>query len=138
MGSRGRMVALATNIKKANKKLTIDDLIRMYESDGITPDFLLEAGAIESIPASFYTKLAALHTEHTAAQSQKPIVGVDGLAPTKLLYYEDESTREFEATVLRVVDKRYVALDQTAFYPRGGGQEPDKGKLDNYEVVEVF
>ena len=50
------MVALATNIKKANKQLTIDDLIRMYESDGITPDFLLEAGAIESIPASFYTK----------------------------------------------------------------------------------
>lgn len=138
IGSRGRMVALATNIKKANKKLTIDDLIRMYESDGITPDFLLEAGAIESIPASFYTKLAALHTEHTAAQSQKPIVGVDGLSPTKLLYYEDESTREFEATVLRVVDKRYVVLDQTAFYPRGGGQEPDKGKLDNYEVVEVL
>ena len=29
-------------------------------------------------------------------------------------------------------------LDQTAFYPRGGGQEPDKGKLDNYEVVEVL
>jgi alanyl-tRNA synthetase len=30
-----------------------------------------------------------------------------------------------------------VVLDQTAFYPRGGGQEPDTGELDGGKVLEV-
>ena len=64
------MYALATYIRKADKKLTIDDLIKMYESDGITPEYLLEAGAIQSIPSSFYTKLAELHSEQAAADSK--------------------------------------------------------------------
>jgi alanyl-tRNA synthetase len=52
------------------------------------------------------------------------------------LYYEDESIREFEAKVLKVVGK-HVVLDQTAFYPRGGGQEPDTGEISGAKVVEV-
>lgn len=137
MESRERMHALATYIKKANKILTIDNLIEMYESDGITPEYLLEAGAIESVPDSFYTTLAGLHSERAASQIQKQLLGLDGLPATRLLYYEDETIHEFEATVLKVIDKRYVVLDQTAFYPRGGGQEPDNGKLDTFGVVEV-
>jgi alanyl-tRNA synthetase len=45
--------------------------------------------------------------------------------------------REFHAKVLKVVDGKYVVLDQTAFYPRGGGQEPDTGEIDSAKVVEV-
>jgi alanyl-tRNA synthetase len=137
LGSRERMSALATYIRKARKKLTIDDLIKMYESDGVTPEYLLESGAIQSIPPNFYTKLAELHSEQAARHSQKPILGLEGLPATRLLYYEDETNHEFEATVLKVIDNKFVVLDQTAFYPRGGGQEPDKGKLDSFEVIEV-
>jgi alanyl-tRNA synthetase len=103
--SRERMNALASYIKKANKKLTIDNLIEMYESDGITPEYLLEAGAIESVPDSFYTTLAGLHSERAASQVQ-PLPGLDSLPATRLLYYEDETIHEFEATVLKVIDKR--------------------------------
>ena len=137
LGSRERMSALAIYIRKVRKKLTIDDLIKMYESDGVTPEYLLESGAIQSIPSNFYTKLAELHSEQAARHSQKPILGLEGLPATRLLYYEDETNHEFEATVLKVIDNKFVVLDQTAFYPRGGGQEPDKGKLDSLEVVEV-
>jgi alanyl-tRNA synthetase len=137
LGSRERMSALATYIREARKKLTIDDLIKMYESDGVTPEYLLESGAIQSIPSNFYTKLAELHSEQAARYSQKPILGLEGLPATRLLYYEDETNHEFEATVLKVIGNKFVVLDQTAFYPRGGGQEPDKGKLDSLEVVEV-
>ena len=28
-------------------------------------------------------------------------------------------------------------LDKTSFYARGGGQEPDHGTIDNFEVVDV-
>jgi alanyl-tRNA synthetase len=137
LGSRERMSALATYIREARKKLTIDDLIKMYESDGVTPEYLLESGAIQSIPSNFYSKLAELHSEQAARHSQKPILGLEGLPTTRLLYYEDETNHEFEATVLKIIDNKFVVLDQTAFYPRGGGQEPDKGKLDSLEVDDV-
>ena len=138
IGSRERMSAIATSIKSSKKKVTVDDLIRMYESDGITPDFLMEVGAIENIPSTFYTKLAELHTTQTASQVQKPIYGLDGLLPTRLMYYEDKSIREFTSKVLKVIENKYVILDQTAFYPRGGGQEPDSGEIDGVKVVDVI
>jgi alanyl-tRNA synthetase len=38
--TRQRMNTIASTIRKNDKQLTVDDLIRLYESDGITPDFL--------------------------------------------------------------------------------------------------
>ena len=52
---------------------------------------------------------------------------------TKLLYYDDAYQRSFEATVTAVDASNEtvrVALDQTAFYPGGGGQPTDKGWLE--------
>ncbi len=139
VGSRERMNTISASLKaKQAGSLSVTDLIRLYESDGITPDFLVEQGVIASVPQTFYTNLAELHTSQAAAgQASKPIRGLEGLPATRLLFYEDESIREFEAKVLRVVDGKYVVLDQTAFYPRGGGQEPDTGELSGVKVVEV-
>jgi alanyl-tRNA synthetase len=139
VGSKERMNAIATSIKSAKKKLAVNDLIRMYESDGITPDFLMEVGAIESIPSSFYTNLAELHISQTSSQNQKTInLSLDDILPTRLLYYQDVSIREFTSEVIRVVDNKYVILDQTAFYPRGGGQEPDSGEINGINVIDVI
>ena len=135
--SRERMYTVATSLKTSKKgELTVDDLIRLYESDGITPDFLVEQRVIQGVPSTFYTKLAELHTNLAAGQAAKPIHGLDGLPATKLLYYEDEMIREFKAKVLKIIDG-YVVLDQTAFYPRGGGQEPDTGEIASAKVIEV-
>jgi len=49
---------------------------------------------------------------------------------TRLLYYEDAYLKELEARVLAVkkLDGQYgLVLDQTAFYPAGGGQPADTG-----------
>lgn len=137
VGSRERMDSIANSLIKTKKTLTTEDLIRMYESDGITPDFLVEAGIIESIPPSFYSKLAELHGSQKVLQEDKKYESVEHLQPTKLLYYEDESIREFSGKILKVINNNYIVLDQTAFYPRGGGQEPDFGEIEGMKVTDV-
>jgi len=60
---------------------------------------------------------------------------------TKALYLADSYLRECSATVTSVKDGKYVALDQTIFYPKGGGQPNDLGKVlkenEVYDVVYV-
>jgi alanyl-tRNA synthetase len=131
------MDSIARSLAKSKKQITTDDLIRMYESDGITPDFLIETGIIENIPSTFYTKLAELHGAQKNLEELKAFEFVEHLPPTRLLYYEDESIRDFSARVLKVVKNNYVVLDQTAFYPRGGGQEPDFGEIEGIRVTDV-
>ncbi|MCX8194945.1 MAG: alanyl-tRNA editing protein AlaXM [Candidatus Micrarchaeota archaeon] len=45
------------------------------------------------------------------------------------LYLLDSYLRSCEAEVISVKEGRQVALDRTVFYPRGGGQPSDTGKL---------
>lgn len=47
---------------------------------------------------------------------------------TKLLYHGDDYLRQFEARVI-AVEERSIALDETAFFPGGGGQMADRGVL---------
>ena len=135
--TRQRMNDIASTIRKNGKQLNVDDLIRLYESDGITPDFLKEVNVITEIPSNFYVKLSELHNINQKPLYTPTIEGLEGLSPTKLLYYEDSSIRQFDAQILKIKGN-YVILDQTSFYPRGGGQEPDKGLIGDARVLEVI
>jgi misacylated tRNA(Ala) deacylase len=49
---------------------------------------------------------------------------------TELLYHTDAFLKEFDAIITAVYpEQRAVVLDQTAFYPGGGGQPSDFGSL---------
>ena len=116
-----------------NSKPSVDDLIRLYESDGITPDYLREINAIQYIPSEFYTKLADLH--QTTKPRERDQIPLEGLPDTELLFYGDDPS-EFTAKVIDVIGDQ-VVLDKTSFYARGGGQEPDMGVIAGFNVLDV-
>jgi Ser-tRNA(Ala) deacylase AlaX len=55
---------------------------------------------------------------------------------TKRLYWEDPYKKDFDAKIV-VINGNEVVLDQTCFYPRGGGQVSDTGSIDSTRVTEV-
>lgn len=60
----------------------------------------------------------------------------------QLLYLEDSYLSSFETVVKSVnIDEGYIILQQTAFHPQGGHQEPDTGTIQNgsgnWEVSSV-
>ncbi len=56
---------------------------------------------------------------------------------TRKLYWDEPYARHFAATVLNV-EGQNVALDQTLFYPRGGGVANDTGTLNGVRVLETL
>ena len=57
---------------------------------------------------------------------------IEETPPTQLLYYKDAYIREFDAKVLKIQkpnEEYQIVLDQTAFYPLGGGQPADTGVI---------
>ncbi|MFB0567268.1 MAG: alanine--tRNA ligase, partial [Candidatus Bathyarchaeia archaeon] len=128
-------------------QVPIDKLIQLYDSHGLPPEVVAETakeeGVTVNLPEEFYGMIAKSHIQAPVKEAETPLRELEpkllGLPPTRMLYYEDPYLREFEARVLRVLNDKYVVLDQTIFYPEGGGQPPDQGFLKfNGEQTEVL
>lgn len=57
---------------------------------------------------------------------------------TKKLYQQDVYLQQCESTILKLLDENLVVLDQTVFFPVGGGQGCDLGTIAQIDVQEVF
>ncbi|MBQ8539733.1 MAG: hypothetical protein IJ433_08795 [Ruminococcus sp.] len=56
------------------------------------------------------------------------------------LYENDSYIKEFDATVLSCDECKngyLITLDKTAFFPEGGGQQADKGTINDIDVLDV-
>ncbi|MGG3306740.1 alanyl-tRNA editing protein [Paenibacillus lautus] len=59
---------------------------------------------------------------------------------TKKLYYESAYIREWETRITRRLEREdgtYLVMEETAFYPHGGGQPCDLGWIDKIPVLDV-
>jgi alanyl-tRNA synthetase len=136
MARGGRIVQkLAGTYRSKAQPIPAKELVVLYDSHGIPPEMVREIasqeGASVDLPDNFYSMIATLHSRSVETEEntlEKYRVRVQSLPPTRLLYYEQPDEMEFEAEVLEYVDG-YVVLDQTLFYPEGGGQPSDTGHL---------
>ncbi len=126
-----------------DKKLSTDDLITLYDSQGIAPELLAEeavkVGKRVQVPENFYSLVAARHEEKEGEviTERKEKIPIGKIPPTDALYFDDYVRSSFDAKVLEIVDNN-VILDQTVFYPVSGGQLADHGTLNGVKVVDVF
>jgi alanyl-tRNA synthetase len=138
-------------LRRGASGLSLDELIELYDSHGVPPEVVAEVGRREGVevvvPGDFYNRLAAKHSRAPARRVEERVKvpaevveAVRGLSPTRQLFHEDPYLREFTSRVVKVVGE-YVVLEETAFYPEGGGQETDTGYLffggSAYRVVDT-
>jgi len=135
--TKERTKKIVEKITTSGKKVDEEEMTKLYDSDGVTPEMLVEAGLDVKIPADFYVKITERHMSQKKEEETKPF-DVSDIPPTKILYYDTPEVLEFKAKVLKVFDGRFVALDQTAFYPEQGGQKYDTGYINDKRIIRVF
>jgi len=143
---------ISNELKAKNiQEIPVETLTELYDSHGLPPEIVKETAEKEDLqinaPEDFYALVAQRHmqTSKPTEEKVKPEEWLESqvsqLPETQALYYKDQYMREFEAKVIKVIDKENVVLDQTCFYPEGGGQPADSGYLafgnSKVDVVDV-
>jgi alanyl-tRNA synthetase len=119
------------------KEIKEDEMLRLYESNGITIDDIKIAAEMEgkeiTLPEKFYSDINKMKKRKTE-KTDYSFIG--GIGATKKLFY-DEKMKKARGEVIKVVKPDKLILNQTIFYPEMGGQKSDRGKINDHNVINV-
>lgn len=142
--SRGTKIVqkIARSYKAKSQRVPLKEIITLYDSHGISPEIIRDVaaaeGAVIELPDNFYSLIADMHSESRKEEVPDRFgryrERIRGLPATRKLYYEQPCDMEFDAMVIDSFDG-WVVLDQTLFYPEGGGQPSDTGMLISAESM---
>ncbi len=136
-------ISLVERTIEKKKRIEKNDLIEFYDSHGVPPEITIDLAKKKGIevemPEDFYAELASRHVKAERREREKILE--KEYPPTEKLYYNSKIL-EFDANVIGI-EKDYVILNRTAFYPESGGQDNDTGyiiadgrKVNVIDVVE--
>ncbi len=131
---------------KGVRDISVEQLVELYDSQGLPPEIVKE-GAEKSavavdIPDNFLTLVAEKHSRPGKSDEERPSdadieAKLADLPATRALYYENPYKTRFKAKIVARIAQNMVVLDQTEFYPQGGGQLADHGELKFGEKKKV-
>src|SRR5438552_1143787 len=139
--SKGSEVVLRRSKERSSRdtrKIPTDQLVLLYDSQGLAPEIVKESaekvGVEVEIPENFLTLVAERHSKPTTSlevSSSEPEweAKLKDLPATRASYYDDAYQTRFQSKIVAKVAENAVVLDQTCFYPEGGGQPADHGEL---------
>ncbi len=138
LSTKEMAVATVGRMKEKGKPVSVNDLIKLYDSKGIMPDLLVDAGLDVKVPADFFARVTELHedSEAKAKTEKEERYEIPEIPETGILYYDDYMNLDFESSILAIVGDNII-LEKTAFYPTSGGQLHDIGWLEGASKVEV-
>ncbi|KZX17700.1 alanine--tRNA ligase [Methanobrevibacter filiformis] len=134
------------NLKKQNtNEMPLETLMNLYDAHGMPPETVKEIAINNNftvnIPDNFFTLIADSHTEETHAE--KEILDIS-YPETELLFYDNFNRVEAKSKLIgveEIKDNLYLIFDKTVFYPEGGGQPSDLGKVfitdDNNNTIDI-
>jgi len=120
------------------RKIPTDELVLLYDSQGLAPEIVKESaekvGVEVDVPENFLTLVAERHSRPTNSLEVSPSepqweAKLKDVPATRALYYDDAYQTSFQAKIVARVAENALVLDQTCFYPEGGGQPADHGEL---------
>ena len=140
---------IISQLLQKKKEFNFTTLADLYQNNGINPlmvkELAKEKDVDVDVPDDFFVKIEEYLAQQAAkrkAKEEAVEIKLDKEYKTHSLFYEDVYQTEFEAKIIAIIDNKYVILDKTLFYPTGGGQIHDTGKLlveeTVFQVINVF
>ncbi len=139
---------IVNQLLEKSQEIDFNTLVDLYQNNGINPLMIKELAKEKKVevevPDDFYIKLEEYLSKQIKKEEpeESKLPKIDKDLVTIPLYYADVYQTKFTAKVLDVVDDYNLILDQTLFYPTGGGQIHDTGKIifkeKEYTVIDVF